>query len=127
MKKLPVLSLLKVTRTLFFVDAAIWLVFAAWGATLAAFDGDALRWFLSALMAVNAAVLAWFGARLVAGRVRVFDLAILYMALNAVLSITDQFGLVDALILLLSLSALGCTFVTRTRLLQESRAVPGGG
>ena len=127
MKKLPVPDLLKVTRTLFFVDAAIWLVFAVWGAVLAASGGDTLRWFLSALMAANAAALAWFGVRLIPGRVRIFDLAILYMALNAVLSITDQFGLVDALILLLSLSVLGFTIVTRTRLLRERGAAPGGG
>ena len=127
MQRLPVSTLLKVTRTLFFVDAALWLVFAVLGTALAATSGDTLRWVLSALMAANAAVLAGFGLRLVPERVRVFDLAILYMVLNAVLSITDQFGVVDALVLAFSLTLLGCAFITRMRILRDGRAAPGEG
>ena len=127
MQRLPVSTLLKVTRTLFFVDAALWLVFAVLGTALAATSGDTLRWVLSALMAANAAVLAGFGLRLVPERVRVFDLAILYMVLNAVLSITDQFGVVDALVLAFSLALLGCAFITRMRILRDGRAAPGEG
>ena len=38
------------------------------------------------------------------------------MAVNVVLSITDQFGWIDALILLLNLCLLGLLFITRQRL-----------
>ena len=59
-------------------------------------------------MLANAAVMIWFGVMIVTGQNWIFFLAILYMALNVVLSITDQFGWIDALILLLNLCVLGC-------------------
>jgi hypothetical protein len=55
---------------------------------------------------------------IISGRKGIFYLAILYVAVNVVLSITDQFGLIDALILLLNLCLLGLLFVTRQRLNQ---------
>ncbi len=58
----------------------------------------------------------WFGLKIAGGGVRIFFLAILYVALNAALSIADQFGLIDALILLLNLIILGLLFVSKRRL-----------
>jgi len=52
-------------------------------------------------------------------------LAILYVALNVVLSITDQFGWIDALILLLNLCLLGLLFVARQRINQNANAASG--
>jgi hypothetical protein len=76
-------------------------------------------------MVANAAVMAWFGVMIVSGRKLIFFLAILYVALNVVLSITDQFGWIDALILLFNLILLGMLFVTRHRMNQAARAPSG--
>jgi hypothetical protein len=49
-------------------------------------------------------------------------LAIIYTALNIVLSLTDQFGWIDFLVLLLNLCLLGLLFVTRHRMNQAAEA-----
>ncbi len=70
-------------------------------------EGTLTRWVITAMMIANAIVMIWFGVMIVSGRNWMFFLAILYMALNVVLSITDQFGWIDALILLLNLMCVG--------------------
>jgi hypothetical protein len=105
-----------------FLNAAVWLVFGVLSVFRAVEGGSSLRWMQSLLMFANAAVMVWFGVMLESGRNWVFFLAILYMALNVVLSITDQFGWIDALILLLSLIVLGLLFITRQRMKQTGEA-----
>ena len=112
------LSTLNLIRIMFFVNAIVWGVFGILSLLQAADGGSSLRWMISILMLVNAVVMGWFGAMIVTGRNWVFFLAILYMAINVVLSITDQFGWADALILLLNLVILGLLFVARQRMKQ---------
>ena len=101
-------KMLKLTRSLFFLNAAVWLAFGIASLMFRAIDeGSLTRWVITIMMIANAIVMIWFGVMIVTGRNWVFFLAILYMALNVVLSITDQFGWVDALILLLNLIMLG--------------------
>ena len=118
-------KMLKLTQSLFFINAAVWLIFGFLGFMRAVTSTSDLRLILSVLMVANAAVMIWFGVMIVTGRNWVFFLAILYMALNVVLSITDQFGWIDALILLLNLCVLGMLFVTRHRMNQAARASSG--
>jgi phosphoglycerol transferase MdoB-like AlkP superfamily enzyme len=125
MEKPPISTMLKLTRAFFLTDAVVWVCFAVLSLFLAISDGNAQRWVISLLMAGNAAVLAWFGMKLDPERLQLFTLAILYMALNAVLSITDQFGTADALVLFFSLCVMGMAFVTRSRINQAARSLPG--
>ena len=112
------LSTLNLIRIMFFVNAIVWGVFGILSLLQAAEGGSSLRWMISILMLANAVVMGWFGVMIVSGRNWVFFLAILYMAINVVLSITDQFGWADALILLLNLVILGLLFVARQRMKQ---------
>jgi hypothetical protein len=113
-------NMLKLTRYLFFLNAAVWLVFGIGSlVSRALVDGSLARWVITVMMLANAAVMLWFGVKIVGGQNWIFFLAILYVALNVVLSITDQFGWVDALILLLNLCLLGLLFVTRHRMNQN--------
>jgi hypothetical protein len=117
---------LKLTRTLFFLNAAVWLAFGISSLLFRAIvGGNQTRWVITILMIANATVMIWFGVMLSSGRARVIFLAILYMALNVVLSITDQFGWIDAIILLLNLCLLGMLFLTRHRMKQTARATSG--
>jgi len=110
-------KMLKLTRYLFFLNAAVWLAFGVSSLLFRALDGGSLtRWVITILMIVNAFVMIWFGVMIVSGRNWVFFLAVLFMAFNVVLSITDQFGWIDAVILLLNLVVLGMLFVTRHRM-----------
>ena len=111
-------NMLNLTRILFFVNAAVWLVFGALSLFQYFEDGSQTRLIYAVLMIANAFVMAWFGVMIGTGRNWIFFLAILYMAINVVLSITDQFGWIDALILLLNLVILGLLFVARQRMKQ---------
>ena len=110
---------------MFFLNAAVWVVFGVLSLLEAIDGGSSWRWIISILMFANATVLGWLGVMIVSGRKQMVFMAILYMALNVVLSITDQFGWIDALILLLNLIVLGLLFITRTRMNQAER-VPSG-
>lgn len=121
MKKDQTTNLLKLTRAMFFVNVLVWLMFGVGSLIRAVEEGSTLRWVITFMMIANAAVMFWFGVVIVNGQKRVFFLAILYMVLNVVLSITDQFGWVDALILSLNLILLGLLFVTRQRMKQTER------
>ncbi len=116
-------TLLKRTRILFFVNAVFWLILGMLSLSFRALDdGSLARWVITVLMLINGLVMIWFGIMIISGSSLVFTLAILYMSLNVVLSITDQFGWVDALILLLNLCLLGSLLVSRYRM---KRAVKG--
>lgn len=110
--------ILKLTQALFFVNAAVWFLFGAMNLVRVMETGGVARWILTAMMVANAAILVWFGVTIAGGHTQVFFLAIVYTALNAVLSITDQFGWVDFFILLLNLCLLGLLFVIRHRMKQ---------
>ena len=115
MEKKRTSSILNLIRTLFFVNAAFWLILGMLSAFRFASDGSLVRLVYTILMLANAIVMGWFGAMILTGRNWIFFLAILYMALNVVLSVTDQFGWIDALILLLNVVILGLLFVARQR------------
>ncbi len=108
---------LKWTRTLFLINAVIWLVFGILSFLLRALeDGSLARWVITILMLTNGLVMIWFGMVIISGRSWVLTLGIIYMALNMVLSITDQFGWIDAFIFSLDLCLLGLLFVARHRM-----------
>ena len=113
--------MLKLARYLFFLNAALWLFFGAWSFLRGIDGGNLMRWIYTSLMIANAAVMSWFGVMIASGRSWIFFLGILYMALNVVLSISDQFGWADALVLFLNLCLLGILFVTRQRIIQSAR------
>jgi hypothetical protein len=119
-------TMLNLTRYTFFLNAAVWLAFGVASLlTRALSDGSPLHWVITVLMVANAMVMLWFGVKIVSGGKRIFFLGILYVALNVVLSITDQFGWIDALILLLNLCLLGLLFITRQRMNQEAKVSSG--
>jgi len=126
MEKNRISSTLNLTRIMFFVNAAVWLAFGiASLLSRALVDGSLARWVITIMMFINAVVMFWFGMKIVGGQNWIFFLAILYTALNVVLSITDQFGWIDALILLLNLCLLGLLFVARQRINQEAKTSSG--
>jgi hypothetical protein len=120
MQKNNVETLLKATRGLFLLNAVVWLAFGIASLVQAASGADESiwRWVYGVLMLINGGVMLWFSTRIVTGSKPILFYAILYAALNVVLSITDQFGAVDAVVLALNLALLGLLFITRTRLMQ---------
>lgn len=112
----PNASMLKLTSALFVINAIVWLIFGIMSFALALKGGNSIRWMLSVMMVINVCLMAWFGVQIRSGSRRIFFLAILYVVINVVLSITDQFGWIDAAILLLNLVLLGLLFVTHSKI-----------
>ena len=115
-----VIGLLKTTQAVFYLNAMIWLVFSVLSFVRAYTTSNDLHWMLSVLMLANAGFMFGFGYVIIKGHRWTFFLAILYVAVNVVLSITDQFGWFDFLIMLLNLVLLGLLFVTRQWMNQAS-------
>lgn len=114
---------LKWTRILFFVNAVVWLTFGILSLLFRALDnGGLIRWAITVFMLINGFLMIWFGIVIVKGQPQVFVLAIVYQGLNVVLSFADQFGWVDALILLLNFCLLGSLLVAKHRMNQAFEA-----
>lgn len=113
-------TLLKTTQATFFLNALVWLIFGAMSFSLAFNGAGNWRFVLSALMLINASIFVGFGFLIRKGQPWMFFVGILYVALNVVLSITDQFGWIDFFIMLLNMVLLGLLFVTRQRMRQAT-------
>ena len=101
---------------MFFLNAFVWGVFGVLSFSRVTNSTSDWRFILSVLMLINASAFLGFGLLIQRGRSWVFFLATLYVAVNVVLSITDQFGWLDFLIMLINLILLGLLFVTRQRM-----------
>lgn len=90
--------LAKLVRSLFYVSAALWVGLSLWSvARIEPWVGAqaVVRMVIAVLMLGNAALLAWFGWMVSRQPPRFLRLALLYVFLNLVLSITDEFGWFD--------------------------------
>jgi hypothetical protein len=115
-------GMVRLAQGLFFLDAAVWLVFGVASLVWGIRGAGGWRLLLAGLMLCNSAVLAWLGVILGSRKKSAFFVAILYMAVNVVLSIADQVGWIDLMIFVLSLVLLGLLVVTRIRLNQAAGA-----
>ena len=91
-------------RALFYLNAAIWLllgVVTVARGTSGGPGGPTAVWILAILMAGNAAVMLWLGLNLGRGGRRIYAFAVLFLLANIVLTVTDQFGVLDLITLIL--------------------------
>lgn len=101
-------SPVKITQGMLFLSAILWVGLALFTAIRMQ---NAAGWILGGLMAANAAAFAWCGFA-VRKRSRLTDGGImLVLAVNAVLSITDQVGPADVAALVLNLALIGLMLV----------------
>lgn len=100
---------MRLAQALFFLNAAIWVAIALASAWRAANDPAAYGgagWIVPALVSINAAIMLFLGFA-IAPRSRLYTLAaILFLLGNILLTLTDEFGLIDALTLALDLALL---------------------
>lgn len=102
---------------LFLVTAVIWLCFGMLS-LIRAGDGKPgspeLAWILAALMFGNAIILVWLGSGIRNQKKLFFYLAVIYLLINLILTITDEFGTIDLLYLLFVASMLVFLLITRS-------------
>jgi len=76
-----------------------------------------MAWVLAGLMAGNAGAMLLIGWGLAKQKKGFFYLAVVVLAANIVLTVTDEFGLFDLMVLLIDLVLLVLLIATRTRYL----------
>jgi hypothetical protein len=101
---------------LFVVNAAIWIALGI--STLVRMEGQGMAaWVLAGLMFGNAGAMLLSGWGLGKEKRGFFYLAVAVLAANIVLSVTDEFGLFDLMVLLIDLGLLALLIASRTRYL----------
>lgn len=110
-------------QILFYVNAAIWLAFGLLGLILPVEGNQAsamTRGIVAVMMFANAGTMALIGWALAKrpqhpARLRlVYYLALVVLLVNIVLTVTDQFGLLDLLVLLVDLALLALLLFRRS-------------
>lgn len=116
-RTVPLNSLL---ATLFVINAAIWIAFGT--STLVRMEGQGVvAWVLAVLMFGNAGAMLLSGWGLAKQKGSFFYLAVAVLAVNIVLTITDEFGPFDLIVLLIDLALLVLLIETRARYLPARR------
>jgi hypothetical protein len=108
-------------RALFLLNGAAWILFGALSlltANPASTDQMAVMRIVAALAFANAAVLLWIGWSLAKRQRRIYYLSLAMIAVNAVLCVTDDIGLIDLLFLCLNLGLLVLLLATRSHYTQ---------
>ena len=115
-------SFLRSAQVLLYINAAIWLILGI--ATLLRVsqnnpESTFSLWIIAILMAGNAGMMFLCGWGLGTGHRLVYYLALAVMAVNILLTFTDQFGLLDFLTLVIDLAILALLISSRRRISQS--------
>lgn len=106
-------QLIQLSKWLFWLNAAVWLIFGIWSMVRigSGAPGGAVLWVIAILMLGNVAAFLWcsWAVQKQAGWYRFGVTAVL--AINILLTFTDQFGIFDLLTLLLDLVLLACILI----------------
>ncbi|MDX1615095.1 MAG: hypothetical protein R3300_12355 [Candidatus Promineifilaceae bacterium] len=106
-------------RFLFYLNAVIWVALGLATLGRETEQLSAAVIILAMLMASNGAIMAWLGWRLPYPRRRSYYAALAWLFLNVLLTVTDEFGLLDALTLILDLVLVGLLIGGRSRVLNQ--------
>lgn len=107
---------IRAAQVLFFINAAIWLLFGVISLTRMASSSDQVI----AALAVSILMLGNVGAMLIAGigigrqNRSLYYFGILVLLINIILTITDEFGVFDLITLMLDVFLLGLLIATRS-------------
>ena len=103
----------KTAQVLFYVNAAIWLLFGATSLFRLAGSQAVVLWVVAALIFGNAAAMLLAGLGLGAQRRLYAYFALAVLGVNIVLTFTDQFGVLDFATLVIDVVLLGLLIATR--------------
>jgi hypothetical protein len=101
---------------LFFLNAAIWILFGVWSLLRVASSNPShtfIPWLVAILMFGNAGAMLGSGIGLKNRQKRFYYLAVVVLAVNIILTVTDQFGILDLITLMIDVVLLGFVLGTR--------------
>jgi len=107
----------KAAASLFWLNAAIWLIIGV--VSLVRVGGSttiskAIMLVIAVLMFANAAGMLWIGIGIARRRKLYFYLALGFLAINILLTFTDEFGILDLITLLIDIFLLGLLILSRS-------------
>ena len=111
-------SLLRATQALFYLNTVIWLTLAvAFLIRMTSRHPDQMlsNLIVTSLMVANALAMLVCGLGLSRGSIWFYLLALAILAVNILLSVADQFGLLDFITLVIDLGLLGILIIDRRR------------
>jgi len=111
---------IRLAQALFFLNAAIWLLFGIYTLTEMAgrCPGQSMTvWISGILMFGNCVAMLLCGVGLGTQRRLFYYLSLAVLVANIILTVTDEFGLLDLITLLIDLALLGLLIATRKRYL----------
>jgi hypothetical protein len=99
-------KMIRFSRNLFFLLAGIWSLFAFFNfgkILIMSSESVSASWIILAMMLVNAGLLFWMGISVSRRQKFGYVVGLLYSALSILLTVTDEFGIFDGLVLVLYL------------------------
>lgn len=111
---------MKVGKWGFVILGVIWLVFGVYSViriTGGSTSLSSFAWIIAGLMFVNGAVLLWIGWGIREASKFYFFLALLVLVGNIILTITDEFGIFDLIMLVIAISLFILLLLTRSEYL----------
>ena len=113
----------KIARWLFVLLGLIWLVFGTWSIIRLGDSGGNISGtmlvFIATLMFVNSVVLIWIGWGIGRGQRIYYYFGLLVLAGNIFLTLTDEFGIFDVLVLVLAVVLFILLILTRSKYLHN--------
>jgi chromate transport protein ChrA len=103
-------------QVLFVLNAIIWILLGVFS-LIRLVDNATMAWILAALMFANAAVMLWIGWGLGRKPKPFYNLALAVLAVNLSLTVTDEFGFYDLIVLLLDAGMVALLVFTRAKYL----------
>jgi hypothetical protein len=112
----------KAARWLFILLGIIWLVFGTWSIMRIGSGGGnmsgTILWVIAVLMYLNSALLIWIGWRIGKGLKLYYYFGILVLSGNIFLTLTDEFGVFDLIVLVIAVGLFILLIVTRSKYLK---------
>ncbi len=109
----------RAARWMFVLLGAIWLVFGTWSVLSMSGSGASLSgtmlWLIAIFMFVNSALLIWIGWGIGKGLNLYYYFGLLALAANIFLTLTDEFGFFDLIVLIIAVSLFVLLIVTRAK------------
>jgi hypothetical protein len=103
--------MIRLARILLLLSAIIWCAFSAWYFLRPNTTTSMIV--IAVLMLINSAIFATLAWLIAKKNQWIFYFAILFLAAHIVLTITDQFGIFDLLVLVIDLATLGILLFNR--------------
>jgi hypothetical protein len=113
----------RTARWLFVILGVIWLVFGTWSILRIDGSGGEISWtiliLIAVLMILNSAILIWISWGIGKGKRWYYYFGLIVLTVNILLTLTDEFGVFDLIVLLIAIGLFILLVATRSNYLRN--------